>query len=36
MIKSVRMRLAGHVARMWRKRNVYRDLAGKPDGKTTY
>jgi hypothetical protein len=33
MIKSRRMRLAGHVARMGQKRNVYRILVGKPEGK---
>jgi hypothetical protein len=27
------MGLAGHVARMWVKRNVYRILVGKPEGK---
>jgi hypothetical protein len=27
------MRWAGHVARLGEKRNVYRLLAGKPDGK---
>jgi hypothetical protein len=27
------MRWAGHVARMGEKRNVYRLLVGKPDGK---
>jgi hypothetical protein len=32
-IKSRRMRWAGHVARMGEGRNVYRDLAGKPEGK---
>jgi hypothetical protein len=32
-IKSRRMRWAGHVARMGEKRNVYRLLVGKPDGK---
>jgi hypothetical protein len=32
MIKSRRMRLAGHVARM-EKRNAYWILVGKPDGK---
>jgi hypothetical protein len=34
MIKSRRMRWAGHVARMGEKRNAYRILAGKPEGKT--
>jgi hypothetical protein len=33
MIKSRRMRWAGHVARMGEKRNVYRILVGKPEGK---
>jgi hypothetical protein len=33
IIKSRRMRWAGHVARMQEKRNVYRLLVGKPDGK---
>jgi hypothetical protein len=33
MIKSRRMRWAGHVARMWEKRNAYRLLVGKPEGK---
>jgi hypothetical protein len=33
IIKSRRMRLAGHVARMGEKRNAYRLLVGKPDGK---
>jgi hypothetical protein len=32
IIKSKRMRLAGHVARMGEKRNVYRILVGKPEG----
>jgi hypothetical protein len=31
--KSRRMRWAGHVARMEEKRNAYRLLMGKPDGK---
>jgi hypothetical protein len=34
MIKSRRMRLAGHVARMGEKRIAYRILLGKPEGKT--
>jgi hypothetical protein len=34
-IKSRRMRWAGHVARMGEKRNVYRVLMGKPEGKRT-
>jgi hypothetical protein len=32
-IKSRRMRWAGHVARMGAKRNAYRILVGKPEGK---
>jgi hypothetical protein len=33
MIKSRRMRLAGHVARMGIKRNGYKILVGNPEGK---
>jgi hypothetical protein len=33
MIKSRRMRWAGHVARIWEKRNAYRILVGNPEGK---
>jgi hypothetical protein len=34
IIKSRRMRWAGHVARMWEKRrNAFRLLVGKPEGK---
>jgi hypothetical protein len=33
MIKSRRMRCSGHVARMGRRRNAYRILAGKPEGR---
>jgi hypothetical protein len=33
IMKSRRMRWAGHVARMGEKRNVYRLLVGKPKGK---
>jgi hypothetical protein len=33
MIKSRRMRWAGHVAPMGAKRNAYRILVGKPEGK---
>jgi hypothetical protein len=33
MIKSRRMRWAGHIARMGEKRNAYRILVGKPEGK---
>jgi hypothetical protein len=33
IIKSRRMRWEGHVARMGEKRNAYRLLVGKPEGK---
>jgi len=33
VIKSKRMRWAGHVARMGEERGVYRVLMGKPEGK---
>jgi hypothetical protein len=33
MIKSRRMRWAGHVARMGETRKAYRILVGKPEGK---
>jgi hypothetical protein len=33
IIKSRRMRWAGHVARIGEKRNMYRFLVGKPEGK---
>jgi hypothetical protein len=33
IMKSRRMRWTGHVARMRKKRNVYRLLVGKPEGK---
>jgi hypothetical protein len=33
MIKSRRIRLAGHVARVGEKRKTYRLLVGKPEGK---
>jgi hypothetical protein len=33
IIKSRRIKWAGHVARMGQKRNVYRLLVGKPEGK---
>jgi transcription termination factor 2 len=33
MIKSRRMRWAGHVARMGETRNAYRILVGEPEGK---
>ena len=35
VIKSGRMRWAGHVARMGERRGVYRVLVGKPEGKRT-
>jgi hypothetical protein len=35
VIKSRRMRWAGHVERMGVKRNAYRLLVGKPEGKET-
>jgi hypothetical protein len=34
MIKSKMARWAGHVVRMGEKRNAYRILVGKPEGKT--
>jgi hypothetical protein len=34
MIKSRRTRWPGHLARMWAKRNSYRILMRKPEGKT--
>jgi hypothetical protein len=33
MVKSRRMRCAGHIARMEKKINAYRILVGKPEGK---
>jgi hypothetical protein len=33
MVKSRKMKWAGHVARMQEKRNSYRILLGKPEGK---
>jgi hypothetical protein len=33
MIKSSRMRWVGHVTRIGKKRNAYRILVGKPEGK---
>jgi hypothetical protein len=33
MIKSMRMRWAGHVSRMGEKKNAYRILMGNPEGK---
>jgi hypothetical protein len=35
IIKSRRIRWADHVARMGKKRNAYRLLLGKPEGKET-
>jgi hypothetical protein len=35
IIKSRRMRWAGHVARMGEKKNAYRLMVGKPEGKRT-
>jgi len=35
VIKSRRMRWAGHVARVGEERGVYRVLVGKPEGKET-
>jgi transcription termination factor 2 len=36
MIKSRRMRWAGHVARMGESRSPYRILVGKPEGKRPF
>jgi len=33
VIKSIRMRWAGHVARMGERRGAYRVLVGRPEGK---
>jgi hypothetical protein len=33
VVKSIRMRWAGHVARMGKGRGVHRVLVGKPEGK---
>jgi hypothetical protein len=33
VVKSIRMRWAGHVARMVEERDVHRVLVGKPEGK---
>ena len=35
VIKSRRMRWAGHIARMGESRGIYSVLAGKPEGKKT-
>jgi hypothetical protein len=34
MMKSQRMRWAGHITRMREKRNAYKILVGKPEGKS--
>jgi hypothetical protein len=34
IMKTRRMRWAGHIAQMGEKRNAYRLLVGKPEGKT--
>jgi hypothetical protein len=36
MIKSSRLRRAGHAAQMGEKRNAYRILVGRPDGMGWY
>ena len=36
MIKSIRVRWAGHVVRMGDRRSVYRVLVGKPEGKRPF
>jgi len=36
VIKSRRIRLAGHVARIGERRGVYRDVMGKPEGKRQF
>ena len=36
VLKSRRMRWAGHVARMEERRGIYRSLVGKPEGKRTF
>jgi len=36
MMKSRRMRWAGHVTRVGERRSVYRVLVGKPDGKNDF
>jgi hypothetical protein len=36
VVKSKRMRWAGHVARMGERRGVYRVLVGKPEKETTW
>ena len=33
VVKSRRMRWAGHVADMWESRGIYRALVGKPEGR---
>jgi hypothetical protein len=34
MVRSRRMKWAGHIARMGEKKNAYRLLVGKPEGKS--
>jgi hypothetical protein len=36
VIKSRRMRWAGHVAHIWEKRGLHRVLVGKPEGKDAW
>jgi len=36
VIKSRRMKWAGHVTRIWERRGVYRVLVGKPEGKRPF
>ena len=36
LVKSRRMRWAGHVERMGKMRDAYRGYVGKPEGKTTW
>jgi hypothetical protein len=36
MMKSWRMKWAGHVARIGEKKNAYTSLVGKPEGKNHY
>jgi hypothetical protein len=36
VIKSRRMRWAGHVARVGEKRDAYRILVGRPEGRTSF
>ena len=36
VIKTRRMRWAGHVTHMWERRNVYRCTGGEPEGKRSH